>query len=61
MLMDKSRREKVIEQPCCGCAFFNQCGSITKSAPFNCEKRITIEELGYIPSQSQLNNLRASN
>ena len=41
--MDKSKCEKVIEQPCCGCAFFNQCGSVTKSAPFNCEKRITID------------------
>lgn len=45
------KKEKVIEQPCCGCIHFVKCGSVTKSAPFNCEKRITVDELGKFPTK----------
>lgn len=42
----KLKKEKIVEQPCCGCIYFLDCGSVTKSYPFQCDKRITCEENG---------------
>ena len=52
--MERSRRERIIEQPCYGCILFNECGSVTRISPNNCKKRMTVEEYGHIPSKEQI-------
>ena len=52
--MKKSVKERVIEQPCCGCILFRECGSIANSTPFKCDKRMTVEEYGHIPSKEEI-------
>ena len=47
--MKKPVKERVIEQPCCGCILFRECGTITRTTPDNCKKRMTVEEFGHIP------------
>ena len=49
--MEKPVRERIIEQPCCGCIHFRECGTITRRAPDNCERRVTCEEAGGIPDR----------
>ena len=36
----KRKNDFVIEQPCCGCIFFNKCGSVSNATPFHCDKTI---------------------
>ena len=50
--MKKPVKERVIEQPCCGCILFRECGTITRTAPDNCKKRMTVEEFVKIRSVS---------
>ena len=52
--MKKPVKERVIEQPCCGCILFRECGSIANSTPFKCDKRMTVEEYGHIPSKEEI-------
>ena len=50
----KRKNDFVIEQPCCGCIFFNECGTITYTTPCTCSNRITVEEFGHIPTCTEL-------
>ena len=56
--MKKSVRERVIEQPCCGCILFRECGSIVNSIPFKCDKRMTVEEFGHIPTYEEIEDYK---
>lgn len=51
------KKEFIVEQPCCGCIFFNKCGSILNVYPFKCDKRITVEEFGHIPTEKEIENM----
>lgn len=53
----KRKKDFVIEQPCCGCIFFNKCGSVSNATPFHCDKRITVEEYGHIPTEKEIENM----
>ena len=53
----KRKNDFVIEQPCCGCIFFNKCGSVSNATPFHCDKRITVEEYGHIPTEKEIENM----
>lgn len=50
----KLKSQETVKQPCCGCIHFNKCGSVTKSAPFSCNDRITVDELGRFPTKNEI-------
>ena len=56
--MKKPVKERIIEQPCCGCILFRECGTITRTAPDNCKKRMTVEEFGHIPTYEEIENYK---
>ena len=56
--MERSRSERIIEQPCYGCILFNECGSVTRISPNNCKKRMTVEEFGHIPTYEEIENYK---